>query len=52
MSKSICHTRFLPLILMVLMVLPAWSRGAGKLLDKADSLYAVQQYQEALVVAL
>ena len=51
MSKSIIHTRFFPLLLMVLVALPVWSQGAGKLLDQADSLYAAQQYQEALEVA-
>lgn len=42
---------FVAQVLLVFMSLPVWSQNASQLLDEADSLYAVQQYQKALEMA-
>ena len=42
---------FVAQVLLVFISSSAWSQNAGQLLDEADSLYAVQQYQQALSAA-
>ena len=45
------YTRFVLQVLLVIISSSVWSQNASRLLDEADSLYAVQQYQEALTTA-
>ena len=41
------YIRFVLQVLLVTISSSVWSQNASRLLDEADSLYAVQQYQEA-----
>ena len=45
------YIRFVLQVLLVTISSSVWSQNASRLLDEADSLYAVQQYQEALTTA-
>ena len=45
------YTRFVLQVLLVIISSSVWSQNASRLLDEADSLYAVQQYQKALTTA-
>ena len=49
--RSMTYIRFVVQVLLVIISSPVWSQNATQLLDEADSLYAVQQYQEALTTA-
>lgn len=50
-KDTVTYIRFALHILLVFISSSAWSQNAGRLLDEADSLYAVQQYQQALATA-
>ena len=51
MMRSIAFKSFVAQVLLVFVSSSAWSQNAAQLLDEADSLYAVQQYQQALATA-
>ena len=49
--SSMTYIRFAAQVLLIFITSSVWSQNANQILDEADSLYAVQQYQQALKTA-